>query len=141
MNRIAVCGLTMLIAMVLLERDLAARQTRSKTAISYLERADKELQSGSLDRAISDYGIALQFDPNSAHAYINRGLAEQSREMFDSAIEDFTRAIAVEPTAADAFLDRANTRVVHDDVEGALADYAAAIRLRESYLANKVSGN
>jgi hypothetical protein len=44
-------------------------QNRIKSAASYLERADKELQIGAFDRAIADYDIALQFDPNSAHAF------------------------------------------------------------------------
>jgi hypothetical protein len=48
-----------------------SRAQDSHAAASYLSRGDTRLKSGDLESAISDYGIALVFDPRSL--FILRG--------------------------------------------------------------------
>ena len=58
---------------VLVSRLDIAAQTRTQSAVSYVELGDKFAHNGDLERAISTYGIALQFAPDFAPAYFKRG--------------------------------------------------------------------
>ena len=59
-------------SMVFLASTGWAEEANQVTASSYLERGMSFSRKGDLDRAIVDFGIALQFDPNSALAFSNR---------------------------------------------------------------------
>src|SRR5262245_12614166 len=49
--------------------------------------------NGDNDRAITEYGEAIRFDPKDALAYYNRGLAYRAKGDNDGAVADYTEAI------------------------------------------------
>src|SRR5262245_23582011 len=97
-------------------------QTRTQSALSYIELRDKFARHGDFDRAISSYGIALQFVPDFAPAYFKRGLARQAKEDISGAISDYSRTLEIDPRCANAFYNRGNLRLSQGDVDAALSD-------------------
>ena len=56
-----------------------AQGGREATGASYLDRGNSWFAKGEMDRAIADFNLAIEFDPNSANAYYNRGLVRHFR--------------------------------------------------------------
>jgi tetratricopeptide (TPR) repeat protein len=69
-------------------------ETRGNRARAYNDRGEAYRFKGEHDRAIADYGRALELDPNCTEAYNNRGLAYWYEGEHDRAIADLGRAIA-----------------------------------------------
>jgi len=59
------------------------------------------LRMGELDRAIDDYGAALELRPRSAASLYGRGLAELRKGMTTQAEADIAAATAMRPTVGD----------------------------------------
>src|SRR5262249_15562533 len=55
-----------------------AQTSRASSADSYLERGNQWLAKGEWDRAIADYGLAIDFEARST-IYGNRGIAKQQK--------------------------------------------------------------
>src|SRR5262252_4506010 len=81
---------------------IAAAQT-SRSAIAYTNRAMTRYAHGDLDGAISDLGIAIEFDSSYAAAFYDRGRVWHERGNFDEAIADYSKAIALDPRFAPAY--------------------------------------
>ena len=69
--------------------------SRTASANSYLERGNGWMKQGELERAITDYDLAVATDPRLALAYLNRGIARQAVRDLDGALADFNRALAL----------------------------------------------
>src|SRR5262245_17525217 len=96
-------------------------QTRSETALSYVELGNELARHEDFDRAIGAYNIALQFEPKLALAYFKRALAQQARGKFAEAIADYTKTLEIVPISAEAYANRANILVLQGQVDKALA--------------------
>jgi tetratricopeptide (TPR) repeat protein len=59
------------------------------------------------DRAIQDFGKAIEINPDYALAFNNRGNAYRNKGRYDRAIADYDRAIALDPGNTAAFFGRA----------------------------------
>ena len=51
---------------------------------------------GDLDRALTDFNNAIEFDPKSAAAYYNRGLVYWAKGDLDRAFADYNKAKELE---------------------------------------------
>ena len=102
---------------------------RPELAKAYYTRGAEWASQGNHDRAISDFGMAVELDPKLAGAYYNRALSWSEKNEPDRAIADYGRALQLSPGDARAHIGRAVELSVKGDYKRAIADYDEAIRL------------
>ena len=88
---------------------------------------------GEADRAITEYGKAIQLDQTYAAAYYDRGYHYSLKQDHDRAIADYTKAIEIEPKTPGAYYNRGLAYYNKQDYEQAMADYNKAIELNPRY--------
>jgi tetratricopeptide (TPR) repeat protein len=103
-NIIAVCG-------ALLENEKTAKPDRIKALIA---RAGAYVRKDQLDRAIADYGAALQLDPAQADIFNTRGELWRKQGDRPRALADFAAAIKLNPDHTAA---RANYKSLAQELE------------------------
>jgi tetratricopeptide (TPR) repeat protein len=86
----------------------------------YLKRRDFE-------KAIADFGAAIEIDPAHHEAYCERGTARIERRDYEAAQADFTRAIELKHESWRGYWGRATARYESATYADAVADYDAAI--------------
>lgn len=59
------------------------------------------MQVGDFEKALADYGQALQVDPHNSFAHYNRGITRDRLGDFAGAVEDFSAAISIDASNAD----------------------------------------
>ena len=123
MNRLLIC----LAAFALLA--LAYYFFFAPTATDHRNRGTAWMQSGELDKAISEYTQAIRLEPTFATAYFSRGLAWATKGETDQAINDYSQAIQLAPTLSSAYLKRATEWDNKGELNKAISDYTDAIRL------------
>lgn len=92
----------------------------------YREYGDSAYQRGDMDRAIENYEMAINVNPNYEGVYNNCGLAHLQKRDYDRAIENFNKAIDLKPDAGTYF----NRGLAHFDkrqYDRAIEDYTEAI--------------
>jgi len=99
-------------------------------SIAYNNRGFSQDRLGRGDRALRDYSLAIQVDPNFAVAFNNRGYALNELGEYRLALSDFDRAIKIRPEYADAFNNRGIARTHLGANQFAIADYTRAIELK-----------
>src|SRR5262249_30313856 len=77
--------------------------------------------NGDNDRAITEYGEAIRFDPRDALAYYNRGLAYRAKGDNDGAVADYTEAIKLDPQHVEAHYARGVAYGAKRDYDRAIA--------------------
>lgn len=92
-----------------------------------LVEAEMDLKRRRYDDALSEYGKALELDPNNAEAYVGRAKVYTEREEFDNALADYAKAIKLDPAKSRAFEERAKMYLKQGNSAQALADYEQAI--------------
>jgi tetratricopeptide (TPR) repeat protein len=97
-------------------------------AVAYFNRGYEWRAKGELDRAIADYGAAIELNPRYAPAYHGRGVAFRDKGDLDRALADHTMAIRIQPTPA-VFTSRGDVWREKGDIDRAIIDYGEAIRL------------
>ena len=86
------------------------------------------------DKAIEQYGKAIDLKPNFVEAYNNRGVAYRSKGGFDQAIQDYTKAIELNPNDANAYYNRGIAYKDKDDIDQAIQDYTKVIELNPQFV-------
>src|SRR5687767_5039528 len=69
----------------------------SRSARTYLGRANDRFAKGELAGAIADYSVAIAFEPSYAEAYLNRGNTRLAKGDLDGAVGDFDKAVEINP--------------------------------------------
>jgi tetratricopeptide (TPR) repeat protein len=95
-------------------------------ALYNLGNVDEEI--GEHDRAMENYGRAIELNPGYVPAYYNRAGAHYAKADYDQAIEDYGRAIQLKPNYADAYNNRGVAYLAKGAADKAIADFGAAIR-------------
>jgi lipoprotein NlpI len=103
---------------------------RHDLARAYYSRGTQWAAQANHDRALADFGLALDLDPNLAVAHYNRALSWSARDETDRAIADYDAALKLTPSDGDAWIGRAVEWTSRGDYTRALADYDGAIRVR-----------
>src|SRR5215470_7674716 len=91
-----------LIGFLLAAPSVTAQTSRADTAKSYLERGGGWLKKGELERAISDFDLAIATDQRLAAAWYNRGLARYRRGDRAGALGDYNQALQLAPRHVEA---------------------------------------
>lgn len=103
---------------------------RRELARAYYTRGTQWAGQGNHDRAIADFDLAVELDPELAAARYNRALSWSGKGEPDRAIADYDAALKIAPGNGDAYIGRAVEWTAKGDYKRALEDYEAAIRLR-----------
>ena len=103
----------------------------NKEALSenYFQRANFRVALGKYEKAIADFGRALDLHPQNAAFYSNRGLAKSSLGHYEEAIADFDRALDLHPQNAHAYSNRGLAKSHLGQHEEARADWQHALEL------------
>ena len=96
---------------------------------AYNNRAGAFMAKGDYDRALADYDMAVQLNPEVAAAWLNRGTLWLRKEDFDRAIADLTMAIRLDPSLWKSFNNRSNAWRAKGEYTKAKDDLDQAIRL------------
>ena len=86
-------------------------------------------QQGLLDKAVDDYGRALQRDPKMAEAYVNRGYVLNDLQDAEAAIVDFDQALKLQPNNGSARLGAAFSNLELHRAHAALDQVGQAEKL------------
>ena len=96
---------------------------------AYNNRAGAYMAKGDFDRALADYDMAVQLNPEVAAAWLNRGVLWSRKENFDRSIADLTKAIQLDPSLWKSFNNRSNAWREKGEYTKAKDDIDQAIRL------------
>jgi lipoprotein NlpI len=81
------------------------------------------------ERALFEYGQALQIVPNSAYAYGQRGLANSNGGHHEDAMADYAKAISLDPRNGSVFYFRGREEYLYGHYADAAADLKQALAL------------
>jgi tetratricopeptide (TPR) repeat protein len=84
---------------------------------------------GFYEKALADYGQAIELDPNQVEAYVGRGNTHVDVDQYAAALADYTHAIRLAPNHALAYQNRGYARFKLQLCDEALPDYTRAIEL------------
>jgi Tfp pilus assembly protein PilF len=99
----------------------------AKPHFDYASALQKE---GQLEKAVEQYGIALQFNPKDAKAHTNLAVALTGQSKFDPAVPHMETALRLEPNNADFHLVYATLLQRMGRNEDAAVHFEAATRLK-----------
>jgi tetratricopeptide (TPR) repeat protein len=88
---------------------------------------------GQYDKAISEYNLAINLDPQCASAYQARGAAYSELGEYNKAIADYTQAIELNPRFAKAYHGRGITYGQLEEYDQVIADCTKAIEIDPNY--------
>jgi len=86
-----------------------------------------------LNRAVSDYSLAIRYEPQAADAYMNRALAYHKLQEMEKSMQDFNKAILLGIQDAQTYNNRGLLRASANDIPGAIADFEKACTLDPTY--------
>ncbi len=101
---------------------------------AFANRGNVYMKKGQYERAIQDYGQALQLSPNYTTILYNRGEAFLASAQWDTAIRDFGQAIRLNPKDFAAFNERGRAYANKHEFARAIEDYNEAIRLKSNFV-------
>jgi serine/threonine-protein kinase len=102
---------------------------RSADVARFLEQGDRSLRQGDYDRALADYGGALDLDPGSAPAHARRGLTYFQKRDYGRALDECGKALERDADLPLAHAVRGGVCSVRCEYEEALAELDRALRL------------
>ena len=95
---------------------------------AYNNRAGAFMAKGDYDRALADYDMAVQLNPEVAAAWANRGTLWSRKENYDRSIADLTKAIQLDSSPWKSFNNRSNAWKEKGEYTKAKDDLDQAIR-------------
>jgi tetratricopeptide (TPR) repeat protein len=102
---------------------------RRNLAHLYRQRGDR-YQAGKLyDKALADYGLAIQLVTDDPAAYVARAKVHSARKDHVAAVVDCSRAVELNPDNSDAYYSRALAYWNLEEYEKALEDWSSCIKL------------
>ena len=87
------------------------------------------IQNGEYERAIVEFGAAIQHNSGMEHAYAQRGDAHRMLGSYDRALADYTAALRINPVNLLVLLNRGQTSRMLGRQSAAVADYDLVLQL------------
>lgn len=107
--------------------------TDDARANSYYNRGTANARLGDYNRAIQDFNMAIELNPQYAEAYNNRGSAKAELEQYTEAIQDYNQAIKLNSQDAKIYHNRGTAKFRSGDYNRAIKDYDEAIKLNPKF--------
>ena len=98
--------------------DHSRKETQEDLAVAFGNRGNGYQTKGDYYRAIAEYDVAIQLNPNDPIVFSNRGIAYGSEGVIDHAIADLNEAIRLDPNFAEAYAHRGLFRLKRGDTGG-----------------------
>ena len=99
----------------------------------HLKEGILQVRKGKLEKALTEFGLAIEEDANSSAAHMNRGITYARINNNEMALDDLNKAIELEPKIAAAFLNRGIVLLKIHDYDKATNDFNKAIELNPKY--------
>ena len=80
-----------------------------------------------MEKALANYDLAIQHNPNYATAYTNRAFAYHKVGRYEDGVADCNRALELRPDQPNTYNNRGLCRAALGDKEGARADFQRAL--------------
>ncbi len=103
--------------------------TQANLAITYSNRGNSFFDLGQFDRAVADYDVALDLQPDDSITLSNRAAALIELEEYDRALDDLNQALALRGDNAVALTNRCWVHAIQDRFELARLDCDDALAL------------
>jgi len=103
--------------------------SQANLAITFSNRGNSYFDLGLFERAIADYDVALELNPNDTVTLSNRGAALTDLGRLEAAIADFDKAVALDPVNFVALSNRCWAKALQSQYGAALEDCDAALAL------------
>lgn len=87
------------------------------------------------EKALEEYGKALEFDKENAETFFSRGQAHESLNKLDKAIEDYQRALEIEPGVAYVYQAKGAALEKKEEFQKAIVEYTNALGADKEELA------
>jgi tetratricopeptide (TPR) repeat protein/uncharacterized protein (DUF1330 family) len=87
------------------------------------------IHNGDYERAVVEFGAAIQHNPAMEHAYAQRGDAHRMLGANDRAVADYTAALRINPANSAVLINRGQTFRMLGRIEMAIADYDVVLQL------------
>lgn len=116
-------------AITLFSQSIESDKELSFRGLAYNYRGKSHQMLGMNNKAMNDYNMAIEENPNNATAYFNRGNLRNSYvDDKKGALVDFTIAIKLDSKYEEAYFARASLKFEMGDLKGALADYNTILK-------------
>ena len=99
-----------------------------RNGILHTLRASAHWAAGDSDKAIADYGKAIQVGHNSPQVYVERGMFYALSNDFDKAIADYNTAIKQKIKGDAVYVNRGAAYMAKKDYDKAIKDFTEALR-------------
>lgn len=108
------------------------------------EKAKQHLAAGidltmkrNLEGALTEFNMAVSYDPEYAEAYFQRANTHYNMYNVDQALTDYDKALELNPEHVDALTNRGNAKFYNGDRDGACEDWKKAEQLGKENLSHK----
>ena len=105
-----------------LNEALRLRPDRATAYSAHNERGNVHRFQEAYDKAIADYTMAIQLEPDYHEAYYNRALAYEGKHHFAEAEADLTQMLQLNPNIGQAYEVRGRVRASQRKFDAAIAD-------------------
>lgn len=95
----------------------------------YKKSADENFRNGEFEKALENYGKAIELDSGNSSIYLNRALIFVKNKDYQSALRDYDRVIELDPTEIIAYSNRANVYEKNGDQLKAIDDYKKILEI------------
>jgi protein O-mannosyl-transferase len=106
----------------------------SQNVVAHHNLGNALAREGHFGKAIVQYQLALEINPDLAKVHYNLGLALAARKHFDEAIAHYRKALEIQPEFAEAYNDIGNAFVDLGQPDEAIAHYRQALAIKSDLL-------
>ena len=111
------------------------QESPQNVAQAFLNRGNTYFSRTDYDKAVSDYGAAIEAAPGDVRPYNDRGAAYLKKQQYELAIRDFNRGLELNPNDADLLYNRGGAYLRQHFCTLASADFDRAAALSPDYAA------
>lgn len=106
---------------------------QSTAALAYNNLGHYYSQKNEPDKALENFNVAIQLEPNKAQTYSDRGKIYFDRGEFDLALEDYNKSLSIDPEFLDALANRGAVYGIKNQYDKAIEDLSKVIKTDPDY--------
>jgi protein O-mannosyl-transferase len=106
---------------------------QSTAALAYNNLGHYYSQKNEPDKALENFNVAIQLEPNKAQTYSDRGKIYFDRGEFELALEDYNKSLSIDPEFLDALANRGAVYGIKNQYDKAIEDLSKVIKTDPDY--------